>query len=169
MYAPAEEKHPEQRTFSMALYIITAFCGLSQFFMSTLLLGLILLVLCFFMTKAQRATAQNTIYASHVEWTRRTLSVGTFWLCPIALGFACYFVWKSVDFIEMRRQLDATNGDLGDTINLMKAYVTNNVAKVERIADYCMAPVIFWWLRRCLHGFLKAKRSEPIFYPEGLL
>lgn len=169
MYAPAEEKHPEQRTFSMALYIIVGFCGIMQYFMSTVLFGTILLLICFFMVRAQKATAQNTIYITHVEWTRRTLSIGTFYLFPIALAFACYFISKTIDFAAIRQQLDGTDGEIGGTITLMKGYITENAERVEHISTLCITPVILWWLRRCVYGFMKAKSSEPIFYPQGLL
>ncbi|MCK5519461.1 MAG: hypothetical protein KAI61_08600, partial [Alphaproteobacteria bacterium] len=97
-----EEKHPELRTFSMMLYIISGISAIAQFFSVTVLPGLCFLVLAFFMVKAQRITAKDTIYASHAEWTARTLSIGTFVLFPLALCVAVYFLWKSTDIEALK-------------------------------------------------------------------
>lgn len=172
MYAPPEEHHPEQRTFSMALYMISTFAAILQYFNSipVILLGAMLVTLCFFMAKAQGVTARETIYSTHVEWTRRTLSIGSFFLFPISLIAAFYFIYTTTDINALKNSLDAsTEGDLGDTIILVKNYVAANMEKVEKITSISLAPPILWWVRRCIYGFMKAQKSEPIDYPEGFL
>lgn len=174
MYAPPpkEERNPEQRLFSMALYMIAAFAGGLQCFNSlpVVVLGTLLVSMCFFMVKAQKLTAMNTLYSTHVEWTHRTLSIGSFFLFPLSFAVALYFVYTSTDLLAFKKSLDASSeGDIGDVIGIVKNYIAKNEEKVEAITSYSLLPAVIWWVRRCAYGFWRAKNAEPINFPQGIL
>lgn len=162
-----EYKNPELRTFSMALYMIAGMSGLLQFFETTVILGTILLVISFFMVKAQRLTARETLYASHVEWTARTLSRGTFIFFPAALIISLYLIIKNTDFEPIKAALNSD--DAGAMMDGIHRYMGKSIPYISHITTITMAPVIFWWVRRCVFGFIRAKNAEPIDYPDGFL
>jgi uncharacterized membrane protein len=171
MYAPREEKHPEQRAFSMALYVVSAMGAIAQYAASIgmVVAGVIILMLAGFMVKMQRLTARGTIYASHVEWMARTLSIGCKFLFPIAIFVALYLVYKWTDVATLQHSLAAAGDDTDATINLVKAYIASNEDKINRITTWSLTPPILWWVRRCWHGLVRADKSEPIDYPDSLL
>lgn len=166
-----EEKHPELRAFSMMIYIISGISAIAQFFSITVLPGLCFLVLAFFMVKAQRITAKNTIYASHVEWTARTLSIGTFVLFPLALCVAVYFLWKSTDIEALKATIvvKADDNDPSSLINFITEYIKGNTQRVADVTTKSLALPVLWWVRRCWVGYRCAKESLPIDYPESLI
>jgi hypothetical protein len=169
-YARPEERHPEQRSFTMGLYIVTALSALLQFYEITVIPGMLLMLIAFFMVKAQRVTAMNTIYASHVEWTRRTLSLGTFIIFPLFAVLAIYLVYKMTDITSLKSAFASNeDGDLGAMANIIIGYAKQNEAKVNSITTGCITPPILWWVRRCFVGYMRAKRSEPVDYPDGII
>ncbi|MFH1158182.1 MAG: hypothetical protein V1721_04770 [Pseudomonadota bacterium] len=155
----------------MMLYIISAISAIAQFFPATVLPGLFFLVIAFFMTKAQRMTAKDTIYASHVEWTARTLSIGTFILFPLAMGIAVYFLWKSTDIEALKATIvvKADDDDPSALMNFITGYIEGNIPRVADVTMKSLALPILWWVRRCWVGFRYAKESLPIDYPESLI
>src|SRR4051812_18740887 len=115
-YAPPEEKHPEQRAFSKALYVIAAFGAIAQYAESfgMVIAGCVILGITGFMIKAQRMTAQGTIYASHVEWISKTLTIGSRYLFPLSLVVALWCVYTMTDIDSLRKALAASDSaDMG--------------------------------------------------------
>ena len=162
-----DEKYPEQRTFSMALYMIAGTSAVLQLFSSTIILGLILLVLSFLMAKMQRVTARETTYSSHVEWTYNTLSTGTFVLFPISACIAIYFIFKNTDIAGVK---DAMNSDDMDVLFTgAQNYISRATPYAKNISMITLTPPVLWWVRRCVAGFLRAKNSEPVDYPNALI
>ena len=171
MYARPEERHPEQRGMSMAIYVIAALGAIVQYAESIgmVVAGCIILALAGFMLKAQRMTAKGTIYASHVEWTARTMSIGSYFLFPISIAVAFYLIYQWTDIEALRKAVAASDSDDTETlINLVKAYIANNKEKIDRITTWSITPPIFWWVRRCWYGLRRADKSEPIDYPDGI-
>ena len=172
MYAPVEEKNPEQRAFTMALYIIAAFGAIVQYTesLSMNIAGFIILAIAGFMLKAQRLTARDTIYASHVEWMARTISIGSYFLFPVAIAAILYFVYTLTDIVSLKKTFAASGGqDLNAMLSLTKTYIANNGEKINRIINLSITPPIFWWVNRCWYGFKRAAKSEPIDYPESFI
>jgi hypothetical protein len=171
MYAPQpEEKHPEQRIFSQFIYVVSAMGAISQYAESIgmVVAGCLILGLAGFMVKAQRATAHNTIYASHVEWAARTMYIGTFFLFPISIAAMLYFVYTWTDIAGLKQTLLGSSEDLSAQAGIVKEYIVQNEAKINRITTWCISPPIFWWVRRCWYGIMRADKSEPIDYPDGI-
>jgi hypothetical protein len=172
MYAPREEKHPEQRVFTMALYVVMALAAIAQYSASygMVIAGVIILILAGFMIKMQRLTARETIYASHVEWTANTMSIGCKFLFPIAAVVSLYLVYKGTDIESLRRSVTTADseGDLGAMVSIVKTWAAQNEPKVRSITTWCLTPPIFWWVRRCWHGLVRADKSEPIDYPDSI-
>jgi hypothetical protein len=170
-YAPPEEKHPEQRAFSKALYVIAAFGAIAQYAESfgMVIAGCIILGIAGFMVKAQRMTAQGTIYASHVEWISRTLTIGSRYLFPLSLAIALWLVYTMTDVDALRKVIAASNSDdLGTLSGLVRQYIEQNEQKIDMITTWSITPPIFWWVRRCWFGLMRAEKSEPIDYPDSL-
>lgn len=156
-----EEKHPEQRGFSMFLYVITAFSAIFQYFQATLILGLILFCVAWFMTKAQRVTAASTPYMSHVEWTSRTLFLGMFVFFPIAFAVACYMIWQTIDFETLKASVEA-DGAPGAAFSVALSYIKSTEPQVRKIVNITSTPPLLWWLWRCWIGFSRAQKHEPM-------
>jgi len=161
------EKHPELRTFSMMLYIITAMSAILQFFTTTLIVGLLFLVIAWLMVRAQKITAKGTAYASHVEWISRTISIGTFVLFPAAFAIAGYLVWKRIDMAELQGLMKEE--DPNALINAVRGYMKIHMPEISRIVTITTLPPLLWWLRRCWAGYARAKNSEPIDYPWSII
>ncbi len=172
MYAPQpEEKNPEQRIFSMWLYVISILGAIAQYAESwqMVILGCIIVGLAGFMVKAQRLTAQNTIYVSHVEWISRTLTIGSRYLFPLSLILTMYLVYTLTDIDSLKKIIASSNTDDLDVLwNLIKQYTDKNAPRIDRITTWCITPPIFWWVRRCWYGLMRADKSEPIDYPDSL-
>ena len=172
MYARPEEKHPEQRVFSMALYVVSALGAIVQYAESFAMVvaGCIILGLAGFMVKAQRLTAKNTIYASHVEWMARTISIGSTFLFPLSIAVTFYLVYTLTDVESFRKAIAAADSDdFGVLSGLVKNYVAKNMDKIDSITTWSITPPIFWWVRRCWFGLMRADKHEPIDYPDSLI
>lgn len=170
MYASPEEKHPEQRAFSMVIYIFAGLGALVQYAESLAMniAGFAFLALVGFMVKAQKLTAKDTIYASHVAWVERTISIATNFLFPISVAFILYFIFKWTDIRDTA--LANTNGKNTEImIGIVKSYIDRNQSKINTIVSWSITPPIIWWLRRCWYGFQRAKKSEPIDFPDSLI
>ena len=121
MYAPSEEKHPEQRVFTMAIYVIASFGAVVQYAESfgMVAAGCIILGITGFMVKAQRMTAKDTIYASHVEWIARTMSIGSKFLFPLSIVVMLYLVYEGTDVASLRHALAASSDDMERPVELL--------------------------------------------------
>lgn len=159
------EKHPELRSFCMAIYIIAGFGGAIQFIDGALFLSIILLALAWFMIKAQRMAAMGTMYASHVEWTAYTMSRGLFFLFPLALVIAGYFIWKGMDVATFKTALN--NDADGKFLEITYNFVNAHKDRMMYITNICAAPPTLWWVWRCWFGFMRAKAELPIDYPDS--
>lgn len=159
------ERHPELRSFCMAIYIVAGLGGILQFVDGALVMSLILLAISWFMVKAQRMAAMGTIYASHVEWTAYTMSRGLTILFPLALIVAGYIVWKGIDLTAFKNSLQ--NDEDGKIMEISLQFVMSQKEKILRITDICSIPPTLWWVRRCWFGFMRAKEETPIDYPDS--
>lgn len=173
MYAPPPiEKNPEQRIFTMALYVIASLAAILQYAasVSMVVTGCIMIMLTGFMVKMQRVTAKGTIYESHVEWTARTLSIGSKFLFPGAIIVALYLIYTGTDIAGLKAKLDAANeSDAGNGGSVLQLWIAQNWDAIDSIITWCLSVPIFWWVRRCWVGLMKADKHEPIDYPEGIL
>ena len=160
-----EEKHPELRAFCMVLYVITALSAVLQVFESTLMVGLLFLVVAYMMVGAQKMTARKTIYQSHIEYVAKTLSMGMGVIFPIAMVLAIYLIWKNTDISAIKAAIDSDDPD--SMMSIVNRYVTGGMQIAQDIILKTMALPVFWWVRRCLVGFLRAKNSEPVDYPDS--
>lgn len=170
LYAPSEEKHPEQRIFTMFLYIVSLFDVVMQYAqtITILVIGCMITGAVGFMIKAQRLTAKDTIYASHVEWIARTISIGSKFLFPIAIIIALYLIYDTTGVEAVRKSLANPNSDdPGAPYIILKNYMDANEDKVNHIINWSITPPIFWWARRCWTGLMRADKHEPIDFPDS--
>ena len=171
MYAPPEERHAEQRIFSMIIYILAAVGAVAQY-AETLAMnvaGFVILALTGFMLKAQRLTAQGTVYASHVIWVQRTMSIATNFLLPVSIAVILYLVYKETDIRAVKSSFEAGESrNLAEKISLVRSYIARNEAKIDPIVTWSITPPILWWVNRCWYGYRRAKKSEPIDFPDSL-
>ena len=171
MYAPSEEKHPEQRAFSMILYVFAILGAISQYAESVgmNIAGIAILGCVGFMLKAQKVTAQDTIYSTHVRWTARTISIATYIFFPISAILILFLVYEYTDLESPRRALEAADStDSVAIVGVVKEYVSHNESRISSIITCSITPPILWWIRRCWYGFVRAKRSEPIDFPDSI-
>jgi len=171
MYAPPErEKNPEERLFSMVLYIVAAIGAIAQYAESLgmNIAGCIVLAIAGFMVKMQRLTAADTIYASHVQWMSRTMSIGSRFLFPLAIAVMLYLIHAWTNIEAVKKAFEASeNKDFGVIMNVVRGYITDNEHKIDLIITGSITPPIVWWVRRCWYGFARANKSEPIDYPDS--
>ena len=170
MYARPQEKHPEQRAFTMALYVVSSLGAIVQYAESfgMVVAGCIILGIAGCMVRMQRLTARGTIYASHVEWMARTMKIGSMFLFPLSIVVMLYLVYEWTDIETLKNGLAATDDSAAQS-NLVRAYITANMDKIDRITTWAITPPIFWWVRRCWYGLVRADRSEPVDYPDSIL
>jgi uncharacterized membrane protein len=168
MYAPPQERHPEERIFSMLLYIIAAIGAVAQYAESLGMnvAGCVILAIAGFMVKVQRLTAAETPYASHVEWMSRTISIGSRFLFPLSIAAMLYLIHSYTDIESTRKSFESSdNKDIGVMMNIVKGYLDRNEQKLNLIVTGSLTPPILWWVRRCCYGLVKANKSEPIDFP----
>jgi hypothetical protein len=171
MYAPPEEKHPEQRIFSMALYVISALGAIAQYAESIFMniTGCVILLAVGFMLKAQKLTAEGTIYVSHVRWISRTMSIASYFLFPVSFIVILYLTFQWTDMHTIRASLQSAENHDMDAINAaVQNYIAHNQGTIDKIFICSITPPILWWVRRCWYGYQRAKRSEPIDFPDSI-
>jgi len=171
MYAPPEEKHPEQRIFSMVLYVISAVGALAQYAESIFMnvTGCLVLLAVGFMIKAQKLTADGTIYLSHVRWISRTMSIASYFLFPVSFGVILYLTFQYTDIGRIKGELQSQeNHDMAAISAAVQNYVAHYQTTIDRIFICSITPPIVWWVRRCWYGYQRAKRSEPIDFPDSI-
>jgi len=156
----------------MALYIITTLGALAQY-AETLgmnIAGCIILMFAALMLKAQRLTAQGTIYSSHVAWMSRTMSIASYFLFPISIAVILYCVFKYTDLQAPRRALEASGGKyMAVMLVIVINYIAHNESTIDSIVTWSLTPPILWWVRRCWYGYMRAKQSEPIDFPDSII
>ena len=162
---PARNPHPELRSFAIAVYVVSALSAVLQLYMSTVVFGLFLLFVAFFMNKAQKITAAGTLYASHVEWAGRTLKLGTFYVFPAAFAIGAWLVWKNTDVASVKAAMNSDDMDV--TMNGMQNYIHQSIPILAHTSVMAMIPAVLWWVRRCVSGILKAKKGLPMDYPDS--
>jgi uncharacterized membrane protein len=162
-----EREHPELRMGCMVLYVVMSVSAVFQLFEATVIFGLILLVIAFFMAKMQRVTAMGTPYASHMEWISSTLSIGTFLVYPVFMSIGIYFLWKDLNLAPLK---EAMNSDEPSAIvDAMHAFIARNTPHALKVTTIAMIPPTLWWVRRCWEGFSLAKEDQPVNYPGSLI
>ncbi|MBU6475390.1 MAG: hypothetical protein KGL10_07485 [Alphaproteobacteria bacterium] len=153
----------------MWLYAIAALGALAQYAMSWQLViaGCLVVSFCGFMIKAQRITARDTIYASHVEWTANTLRIGGYYLLPLSLLLTMYLVDRYTNINGLFNLMASSNGDLSTQVNTVQSFMNDNSQRIDFITTLCITPPIFWWVWRCWFGLWRAQNSEPIDFPDA--
>ncbi|MFH1158181.1 MAG: hypothetical protein V1721_04765 [Pseudomonadota bacterium] len=155
-----DKKATDLKKLCMTLYGIYALSAVLQFFGSTVLVGLLALVIAYILTVSNRTLARDTIYERHLQWMSRTFWIGSGVLVPAAVVIATVLIWNLTDVASLASSL--SGDDPLAMINGIKNYMDNNMAKVSLITVATAVPTALWWLRRCWIGYALVKAGKPV-------
>jgi uncharacterized membrane protein len=141
-----------------ALYWTFAFAAVAQFnlFLAAFSVGAGLLFACtlvgiisLIFAYRGMAQAEGTDYHSHYRWLIRSFWIGNLVYQPLVLGVAAYLMVSAGVFTESRAR-DASLAAFAHA----KMTVT--------ILWFSMPLPLWWWIRRCVPGYLALRRDQPV-------
>lgn len=144
------------------VYGIYAASAVLQFFETTLVLGLLFLVVAYILniSKKEKLAAVGTPFESHLHWARRTFWLGTGVIVPAAMVVAFILILNFTDVSGLRAAMNNSDPDI--MMQGVQGYMGKGMDKASSITTIAMIPTAIWWVWRCWTGYVLAKAGKPV-------
>lgn len=154
------EKNTGLHNICLFIYVSFMAGGVMQFAESTLLAGLVLLIVGYFVLALREKAATGTLYESHLRWLNRTFWIGSAVIVPIATIAGFLLILNNTDMSALMAAQES--GDPEMIASSISAYIEQNGKTVSLITLATGLPTGFWWLRRCWAGFSRLQKGLPV-------
>ncbi len=141
-------------------YGIYAASILLNFSMTTMMAGVIAMLIVLVLTYLKKKEAAGTIFESHLQWMIRTFWIGGGVILPVLTVAASLILYTKIDMTPMYDAISA--GTVSNPDELMDLLLQSNRLLIYATTTAFTVPFALWWLRRCWIGYRLLKEGKPV-------
>lgn len=128
--------------------------------MTTMVPGMIAMLIALVITYSRREAAKGTPYESHLQWMIRTFWIGGCLYLPVATVIASVVIQANIDMNALMDAMYA--GQIDEPDDVMELLMRDNKPLIIGVGLATMGPFLLWWLWRCWKGFAALKAGKPV-------
>lgn len=144
------------------IYALYALSSILQFHEITLIPGLLTIIVAFILntSKTTNNEAKGTIFESHLQWAKRTFWIGTLVLLPVALTISAGLILAFTSISSVATANNANNYEA--LMSDIYSFLNKEIGTIMLFSLVTMAPLLFWWIRRCWVGYKTLQEDKPV-------
>lgn len=139
------------------LYATLAASMALQMSFTTMLPGMIAMIIIVFIAYQQRRKNKDNYLASHFDWMIRTFWIGGGVYLPLLTLLGAIYLHQTLDLAPLQNAI--LSGSVQDPQQMMDMLMTQQGGLMTKIMLLTTIPFMGWWLWRCWKGF-KALRIK---------